>query len=116
MSETFATFLASKMLQRNFDSDEKLAKVAIAKQGTAGRRINVHARTISNWRRGKSQPRSPDDQKLKLVLMALNVSDEDLDQVANLLGKQEVAIERASQAHGITQPENPIGESPMAFK
>lgn len=114
MSETFATFLASKMLQRNFDSDEKLAKVAIAKQSATARRINIHARTISNWRRGKAQPRSADDPKLKLILVALNASNEDLDQVAKFLGKQERPIEKTEHARTIAKTENPIGKSPVA--
>ncbi len=47
-------------------------------QRPGARRINVHARTINNWRNGRSRPRTLEDPRLVLVLKALAPSQEEM--------------------------------------
>ena len=51
-------------------------------QAPGTRRINVHARTINNWRNGRSRPRSLEDPRLLLVLKALAPSQEEMSALA----------------------------------
>ena len=50
----------------------------MAQQAPGSRRINVHARTINNWRNGRSKPRTLEDPRLELVLKALAPTPEEL--------------------------------------
>ncbi|EIM76531.1 hypothetical protein A33O_05130 [Nitratireductor aquibiodomus RA22] len=71
----FAKQLADLMQGRGIRSDEQLARRATGCQTPGTRRINVHARTINNWRNGRSRPRSSEDPRLLLVMKALALSE-----------------------------------------
>lgn len=75
IEKDFAAILSELMVSKGFKSDEQLAMKAISRQKSAGKRINVQARTINNWRNGKSKPRRFDDRQFQLVRTALKLSD-----------------------------------------
>lgn len=74
--------MAELIRGRGIKSDEQLAKRAMVFQAPGARRINVHARTINNWRNGRSRPRNLEDPRLLLVLKALAPSQEEMSALA----------------------------------
>ncbi|WP_306030045.1 YARHG domain-containing protein [Stappia sp. MMSF_3263] len=79
---SFAKRLADLIRGRGIKSDEQLAQRAMSFHTPGARRINVHARTINNWRNGRSRPRSLEDPRLMLVLKVLAPSQEEMDALA----------------------------------
>lgn len=99
----FGQQLSSLIEKRGFKSDEQLALRAISLQRADGRRVNVQPRTINNWRRGRTRPRSFNDKQLNLVLAALKPSaaEEELLK-ASLEARHETGVGRAENAQATT--------------
>ncbi len=62
---------------RNIKSDEQIARKATRLQMIGSDRINVQRRTINNWRNNKNYPRSMKDRQFRLVLDALEATDQE---------------------------------------
>lgn len=91
----FSSFFSELVQNRNIPSDERLAQMAAALQDPMKPRINVQARTINNWRNGRSQPRRSDNRQLVLVLKALNATDEERRQIDRLIRAHKVTSQAA---------------------
>ncbi len=85
----FAIRLADLIRDRGIKSDEQLAQRAMRSQAPGMQRINVHARTINNWRNGRSRPRSLEDRRLVLVLKVLAPSQEEMSALAKAFDQPE---------------------------
>jgi transcriptional regulator with XRE-family HTH domain len=97
--EAFGACLTELMRQRGFSSDEQLVRKAMQGQKEDGPKLTIQRRTISNWRNGKSAPRSKDDPRFQLVLDALNLSEDQQAELLSLLEKPSIdtAPERQSE-------------------
>jgi transcriptional regulator with XRE-family HTH domain len=78
LDTSFGEFLTNIMRERGFSSDEQLARRAMQVQEQFSQRVNIERRTINNWRNDRSVPRSASDQKFKLVMMALKLSEKEI--------------------------------------
>ncbi|MFC5584213.1 YARHG domain-containing protein [Nitratireductor kimnyeongensis] len=103
MSE-FATELSDLIRDRGITSDEQLARRAMSFQKPGARRINVHARTINNWRNGRSRPRSLEDPRLVLVLKALAPSEEEMSALAQSFGSAATETGQVEQGRFLPRP------------
>lgn len=97
----FAKQLTDLMQDRGIRSDEQLARRAMGCQSPGARRVNVHARTINNWRNGRSRPRSSEDPRLLLVMKALALSEAEAGPLYDSLSHPR-AKESASQRGNFT--------------
>ena len=74
---SFGAVLSAIITRRQLKSDERVARLAMARQPREGRRINVQRKTINNWRNDRSTPRSLSDPQFRLVMAALEPTDEE---------------------------------------
>ena len=96
--QAFGTYLSGMIHDAGFHSDEQLTRRAMQLQTPDGPQLSIQRRTISNWRNGKSAPRSPHDPRLRLVLEALKASEEQQQHIADLISARASASERAGSA------------------
>ncbi|SNZ19590.1 YARHG domain-containing protein [Cohaesibacter gelatinilyticus] len=101
--EAFGACLTKLIRQRGFSSDEQLVRKAMQGQKEDGPKLTIQRRTISNWRNGKSAPRSKDDPRFQLVLDALNLSEDQQAELLSLLEKPSVTTSQEAQP----QPQKP---------
>lgn len=95
---SFGNYLTTVMWERGFRSDEQLARRAMQVQEQLTPRVNVQRRTINNWRNGKSTPRDVSDQKFQLVAQALKLSDDEIDQIKQLIDAPAAPQKRQKEA------------------
>lgn len=74
---SFGELLSAIIERRRLKSDEQIARLAMARQSHSGRRINVQRKTINNWRNNRSTPRSLSDPQFRLVMAALEPTDDE---------------------------------------
>lgn len=85
ISSSFGEYFTAIMRERGFKSDEQLARRAMQIQEQFVPRVNVQRRTINNWRNNKSTPRDISDQQFRLVALALQLSDEEIQTIEELI-------------------------------
>lgn len=94
----FGTCLSGLIRDAGFASDEQLARKAMRLKEAKELEVSIQRRTISNWRNGKSAPRSKQDPKFQLVLNALNPSIEKRREIEALIGTGSPSSKKASRA------------------
>jgi hypothetical protein len=100
---SFAEYFSSLVADRGFKSDEQLAKRAMSLQRPGGKRVNVQARTINNWRNGRSLPRSLTEGQFGLVVSALKLSQDEQERLHECFQK---AANKERQPEPVFAPRN----------
>lgn len=94
----FGRCLSELIRDAGISSDEQLARKAMQLKDKDQPQINIQRRTISNWRNGKSAPRTKQDPKFQLMLRALNPSIEKRQEIEALIGTGKASPEKTSRS------------------